>query len=88
MGRPASPCWLTSTKASGSTFNDIVCQRDGTIWFTDPAFGISGWFGGPPCPSFPESFYRLSADGELRCMDDNPGPPNGLAFSPDGSCSM
>lgn len=64
--------------------NDIVCQRDGTIWFTDPAFGISGWFEGEPAvPELPESFYRLSADGELRCMDDSLAAPNGLAFSPD-----
>ncbi|MFO1227978.1 MAG: SMP-30/gluconolactonase/LRE family protein [Roseateles sp.] len=64
--------------------NDIVCQRDGTIWFTDPAFGISGWFEGEPAvPELPESFYRLSPDGELRCMDDSLAAPNGLAFSPD-----
>jgi gluconolactonase len=64
--------------------NDIVCQRDGTIWFTDPAFGISGWFEGEPAqPELPESFYRLSPDGELRCMDDSLVAPNGLAFSPD-----
>ena len=64
--------------------NDIVCQRDGTIWFTDPAFGISGWFEGEPAvPELPESFYRLSADGELRCMDASLAAPNGLAFSPD-----
>ena len=30
--------------------NDIVCQRSGNIWFTDPSFGIHGWWEGVPAP--------------------------------------
>ena len=30
--------------------NDIVCQRSGNIWFTDPSFGIHGWWEGAPAP--------------------------------------
>ena len=26
--------------------NDIVCKSDGSIWFTDPSFGILGWYEG------------------------------------------
>ena len=66
--------------------NDIVCARDGAIWFTDPSFGIAGhWEGEPATPELPHAVYRLPQDGPLqRVLDDLKGP-NGLAFSPDES---
>jgi len=66
--------------------NDIVCARDGAIWFTDPSFGIAGhWEGEPATPELPHAVYRLPPDGPLqRVLDDLKGP-NGLAFSPDES---
>ena len=69
--------------------NDIVCQRRGadagSVWFTDPTFGIHGWWEGEPAtPESPQSVYRIdAASGRLdRVIDDLAGP-NGLAFSPD-----
>jgi gluconolactonase len=65
--------------------NDIVCARDGSIWFTDPLFGILGkWEGEPAESETPMAVYRLPADGSKlqRVIDDLNGP-NGLAFSPD-----
>jgi len=65
--------------------NDIVCQRDGTVWFTDPPFGILGWWEGEPAaPELPHGVYRIdSANGELACVLSDLAGPNGLAFSPD-----
>jgi len=65
--------------------NDIVCARDGALWFTDPPFGIAGhWEGDPATPELPQSVYRLAEDGTLSCVIDELAGPNGLAFSPDG----
>lgn len=65
--------------------NDIVCKSDGSIWFTDPPFGILGWWEGEPAtPELPHSVYRIDpASGELQCVLDELQGSNGLAFSPD-----
>ena len=65
--------------------NDIVCARDGGIWFTDPPFGISGWWEGEPAtPELPHGVYRIAPDsGELSMLVDDLDGSNGLAFSPD-----
>jgi gluconolactonase len=65
--------------------NDIVCRQvDGSIWFTDPPFGILGWWEGEPAtPELPHGVYRIDAGGTLtQALDDLAGP-NGLAFTPD-----
>ena len=67
--------------------NDIVCAKDGAIWFTDPSFGIAGYWEGEHAPQeLLHAVYRLPADGAplQRVIDDLKGP-NGLAFSPDES---
>ena len=66
--------------------NDIVCASDGSIWFTDPPFGILGWWEGEPAePELPfQGVYRIDpASGELQCVLRDLAGPNGLAFSPD-----
>jgi gluconolactonase len=67
--------------------NDIVCQRDGTVWFTDPPFGIGGLWEGEPAPAqLPHAVYRLTPDtGQLQQIVTDLAGPNGLAFSPDES---
>lgn len=67
--------------------NDIVCQRDGTVWFTDPSFGIHGhWEGEPAEQELPHGVYRIdAATGRVDCLLDDLAGPNGLAFSPDES---
>jgi gluconolactonase len=65
--------------------NDVVVARDGSIWFTDPVFGILGYYEGHKDePENKPAVYRLDGKtGQLAVMaDDIPGP-NGLAFSPD-----
>jgi gluconolactonase len=67
--------------------NDIVCQRNGDIWFTDPSFGLHGWWeGAPAAQERPHAVYRIdAASGRLDCLIDDLDAPNGLAFSPDES---
>ncbi len=67
--------------------NDIVVARDGSVWFTDPSFGISGhWEGEPAEQELPHAVYRLPADGgPLQKAVDDLKAPNGLAFTPDES---
>jgi gluconolactonase len=67
--------------------NDVVCRSDGTIWFTDPHYGINtDYEGGKQTPELPPSVYRLDpAEGRLTVVADDFEGPNGLAFSPDES---
>ena len=65
--------------------NDVVVKSDGSVWFSDPTFGILGYYEGHKAESEnTPAVYRLDpATGKLTMMaDDMPGP-NGLAFSPD-----
>lgn len=66
--------------------NDVVCKSDGSIWFTDPSFGILGWYEGHKAPAeLPTNVYRLDSSGELSIVAEGINQPNGLAFSPDES---
>jgi gluconolactonase len=67
--------------------NDIVCKSDDTIWFTDPPFGIAGWWEGEPAVAeLPHGVYCLDpSSGELTMVLDDLQGSNGLAFSPDES---
>lgn len=65
--------------------NDIVCAADGSVWFTDPSFGIGGWWEGEPAPQeLPHAVYRIDPQGQLHAAITDLNGPNGLAFSPDG----
>ena len=65
--------------------NDVVCKSDGSIWFSDPHYGINtDYEGGKQQPELPPTLYRLdSGTGELTVAADDFEGPNGLAFSPD-----
>ncbi|HXU58884.1 MAG TPA: SMP-30/gluconolactonase/LRE family protein [Verrucomicrobiae bacterium] len=68
--------------------NDVVVKSDGTIWFTDPSYGISAEYEGGKAESEIGScnVYRFDpAKGSLRVVVDDFSRPNGLAFSPDES---
>ncbi|BAY10611.1 SMP-30/gluconolaconase/LRE domain-containing protein [Calothrix sp. NIES-2098] len=59
--------------------NDVVVKSDGSIYFTDPPYGISkekeelGFYG----------IYRWQPNGTLNLLDRQMLRPNGIAFSPD-----
>ena len=65
--------------------NDIVCRSDGSIWFTDPPFGISSDYEGERAePELPANVYRIDAStGKAAPVVSDIKGPNGLAFSPD-----
>jgi gluconolactonase len=64
--------------------NDVVVKSDGSIWFSDPPFGImSDYEGHRAEPELPSNLYRLDpATGKAAVMDGEIAGPNGLAFSP------
>src|SRR3954469_21192612 len=64
--------------------NDVVVKSDGSIWFTDPPFGILGNYEGIQAePELPQNVYRIDGQtGEATVVAEVRGP-NGLAFSPD-----
>ncbi len=62
-----------------SSPNDLTYKSDGSLYFTDPAYGL-------PTPEDREidvnGIYRLNVDGQVTQLAELPGP-NGIAFSPD-----
>jgi gluconolactonase len=67
--------------------NDIVCKSDGSIWFSDPPFGILGWYEGHKAtPELPTNVYRWDPETKkLSVVAGDINRPNGLAFTPDES---
>jgi gluconolactonase len=67
--------------------NDVVVKSDGSIWFTDPMFGIIGNYEGHKSDSeVAPAVYRIDGDsGEITMLADDVLGPNGLCFSPDES---
>ena len=65
--------------------NDVVCRSDGSIWFTDPPFGILGYYEGHVAkPELPTNVYRVDpANGRITVAAGDINRPNGLCFSPD-----
>jgi gluconolactonase len=66
--------------------NDVVVHSDGSLWFTDPTYGIDTDYEGHRAPSEigASHVYRLDpADGSCRVVADDFEKPNGLAFSLD-----
>ena len=66
--------------------NDVVVKSDGTIWFTDPSYGIlsdlEGWQAEPEYGGC--YVFRFDPKtGRLEVMADDFVKPNGIAFSPD-----
>jgi gluconolactonase len=62
--------------------NDLVYRSDGTLFFTDPPFGLAGQFA-DPVKELPFSGVFRVRDGEVSLLTDELAGPNGLAFSPD-----
>jgi gluconolactonase len=60
--------------------NDLVIDRKGGVYFTDPRFGAPD-----PWPQGKEAFYYRSAKGEITRLGDDLSAPNGIILSPDES---
>jgi gluconolactonase len=66
--------------------NDVAVASDGSIWFTDPVYGIGGFYEG--IKEAPEqekhNVYRVDPrSGEVKVIVDDFVEPNGICFSPD-----
>jgi len=66
--------------------NDVVVASDGSIWFTDPTYGVRGWYeslhGEIEQPK--HNVYRVDPNtGDIKVVNDDTVQPNGILFSPD-----
>ncbi len=64
--------------------NDVVVKSDGSIWFTDPSYGIDSDYEGEAAPMEQNGrhVYRIAPGGGLTRVIDDMKQPNGLAFTP------
>ena len=68
--------------------NDVIVKSDGSIWFSDPSYGIDSDYEGDAAPSEigANNVYRVDPTrGHVDIVADDFVQPNGLAFSPDES---
>jgi gluconolactonase len=65
--------------------NDVVVKSDGSVWFTDPSYGIDADYEGGRASSEIGAcnVYRIDPSGEVTIVADDFEKPNGLAFSRD-----
>lgn len=65
--------------------NDVVVRSDGSVWFTDPTYGIDSDYEGRAAASEigASHVYRIAPDGTVSAVATDFVKPNGLAFSPD-----
>ena len=65
--------------------NDVIMRSDGSVWFTDPPYGINSDVEGYPAESEISGCYVFCAapDGTLHAVATDFDKPNGLAFSAD-----
>lgn len=79
------PVTILADNIDGKRFNspnDIVLRSDGTIYFTDPPYGLPGFFK----DSKKELDYQgvfMIRNGKVQVVSKDLGGPNGIAFSPD-----
>lgn len=65
--------------------NDLVVGRDGSIYFTDPSFGLEGMDNSPLRELSFNGVYRIRPNGQLELLAREQERPNGLVLSPDES---
>ena len=65
--------------------NDVIVKSDGSVWFTDPVFGILGNYEGHKAePELAQGVYRIDGEsGDASLVAADVLGPNGLCFSPD-----
>jgi gluconolactonase len=63
--------------------NDLVYSSDGTLFFTDPPFGLPSVFDDPDKELPFSGVFAVRPDGDIALVTDELEGPNGIAFSPD-----
>lgn len=79
------PVTVLADNINGKKFNspnDIVLKSDGTVYFTDPPYGLPGFFNDPKKELDYQGVFMIK-DGKVSVVAKDCGGPNGLAFSPD-----
>ena len=79
------PVTILADQIDGKRFNspnDIVLKKDGTIYFTDPPYGLPGFFNDPKKELDYQGVFMIK-NGKVQVVSKDLGGPNGLAFSPD-----
>lgn len=77
---------VLASKFEGKRFNspnDLIEADDGTIYFTDPPYGLDGLNASPAKEMDVNGVYRLDTDGTVVLLVDDMTFPNGIALSPD-----
>ena len=65
--------------------NDLVLARDGSIYFTDPPYGLPGKADSPLRELPFQGVYHIDGAGVVHDVIDNLSRPNGIGLSPDGN---
>ncbi len=79
------PVTVLADKIDGKRFNspnDVVLKSDGTVYFTDPPYGLPNFFNDTR-KELDYSGVFMIKDGKTTLVSKDLGGPNGLAFSPD-----
>lgn len=64
--------------------NDVVEAADGTLYFTDPPYGLEGQDNSPLKEQPHNGVYKATPQGELSLIETGLARPNGIELSPDG----
>ncbi|MEO0413614.1 MAG: sulfatase-like hydrolase/transferase [Verrucomicrobiota bacterium] len=73
---------ILATQTDGKKFNspnDVAVKSDGTLWFTDPPWGLKG----REKELEHHGIYRLDPDGSVHLLSTELAMPNGIVFSTD-----
>jgi gluconolactonase len=79
------PVTILADNIDGKRFNspnDIVVKSDNTIYFTDPPYGLPGFYNDPKKELDYQGLFMIK-NGKVQVVSKDLGGPNGLAFSPD-----
>lgn len=79
------PVTVLADKVDGKRFNspnDLVLKSDGSIYFTDPPYGLPGFFADKR-KELDYSGVFMIKNGKVQLVSKDLGGPNGIAFSPD-----
>lgn len=89
LSAPASKFTTVVSKYSSKRFNspnDLIYDRKGNLYFTDPPYGLSEAMMDDPNKELDfQGIYKYTPEGELTLMSSEVSRPNGLALSPDES---
>jgi gluconolactonase len=79
------PVTVLADRIDGKRFNspnDVVIKSDGSIYFTDPPYGLPGFYHDKNKETPWQGIYQVR-DSKVQLVSKDLGGPNGLAFSPD-----